>query len=429
MKIIFRLFFIIIFTISFAFGGTEAINKYSQIKIFVADRTTLEAIWNAGIDFEGASGKIGGWMEFIANQYDLKKLNDNNIKYSVITDDLSKKIALELSQENTPFNALGFGFGSMGGYYTFDEMTRQLDTMKLQYPSLISAKESVGVTIEGRIIWAVRISNNPNVNQPNKPEVLLTGLHHAREPEGMMAVMYYMWWLLQNYGIDADAIYLVNNRQHWFIPIVNPDGYVYNQTTNPTGGGLWRKNRRNNGGGVYGVDPNRNYGPFVMWNAPNGGSSTDSSSDVYRGTAPFSEPENIAMDNFMRAHNIKSCFNYHSYGNLLIYPWGYLSRETADSLSFREYAYDMTGSSRFKSGTDLQTVNYSTRGNSDDYMYGDNTKPQTFAMTPEVGTTFWPAKTQIIPLATQCLGQNKLLSYIAGHYSTLKKYEDRKSVV
>jgi murein tripeptide amidase MpaA len=67
-----------------------------------------------------------------------------------------------------------------------------------------------------------------------------------------------MWYLLENYGTNDEVTYLVNNHQLYFVPCINPDGYVYNQTTNPNGGGMWRKNRRNNGGGVYGVDLNQN---------------------------------------------------------------------------------------------------------------------------------------------------------------------------
>jgi len=239
----------------------------------------------------------------------------------------------------------------------------------------------------------------------------------------MMTVMYYMWWLLENYGTDPEATYLVNNRQMWFIPVVNPDGYVYNQQTNPNGGGFWRKNRRMNGGGSFGVDPNRNYGPFFMWDAPNGGSSTDPVSDTYRGPAPFSEPENSAIDQFMRGHNIRTCFNYHTSGNLMIYPWGYLSEENADSVIYRDWAYDLTAANHYNMGTDLQTVSYSTRGNSDDYMFGDLTKPVTYAMTPEVGTTgFWPSQPEIFPLAIENLPSNKLLSFFAGAYPEVRSY-------
>ncbi len=397
--------------------SVHAEDKFKQIRIFVPDRTVLSQIWSTGIDYEGVTGKIGGNMEFTAGEYELKQLSSKGISYQIVIDDLAAYYAGRLTPE--PANALGFGYGSMGGYYTFAEMIQQLDSMRLLYPGLITVRDSIGTTRENRALWAVKISDNPSVNEA-EPEVLYTGVHHAREPEGMMSILYYMWWLLQGYGTNAEATYLVNNRQMWFIPVQNPDGYVYNQTTNPGGGGLWRKNRRTNGDGTFGVDPNRNYGPTYMWNANNGGSSTSTSSDTYRGPTAFSEPENQAIDNFMRTHQIKTCLNYHTYGNYLIYPFGYLSAENSDSLVYRAWTYDMTFDNHFTNGTDQQTVAYSTRGNSDDYMFGDTTKPITWTMTPEVGTTgFWPTTPEILPLAVANLTQNKLISYYAGQYTKL----------
>ncbi len=360
-------------------------------------------------------------MEFIAGPTELRALARSGMTYEVLQADLASESAGKLSP--VPANALGFGYGSMGGYYTFTEVLAQLDSMKLLYPDLVRARQSIGSSVEGRGIWAVKISDNPDAEEAGEPEVLYTGLHHAREPEGMMTVIYYMWWLLENYGSDLTATYLVNNRQMWFIPVVNPDGYVYNETTNPTGGGFWRKNRRNNGGGTYGVDLNRNYGPYESWNAPNGGSSTSPGSDTYRGTNLFSEPETQTIADFVGSHSFKTCLNYHTYGNYLIFPFGYLGQESDDSLTFREFAFDMVAENRYNSGRDLQTVGYSTRGNSDDYLYGDFSKPPVFAMTPEVGSSFWPSTDQILPLAQQNLKANIYYSYVAGDYTVVKRFD------
>jgi hypothetical protein len=422
MKNVYIVFLFVLFT---SFALTDSPVKYSQIKIYVPDVATLQRVYSSGIDYEGSSGKIGGWMQFVAGKSELQRLAQNNIGYSVVIDDLTKEAQKHLSR--TPFNALGFGNGSMGGHYTFAEVLQQLDSMKHRYPALITARESIGYTDEGRGLWAAKISSNPNVNDPAKPEVLYTGIHHAREPEGMMVSIYYMWWLLEHYGTDPDATYLVNNRQIWFIPVVNPDGYVYNQTIAPGGGGLWRKNRHNNGDGTYGVDLNRNYGNYTMWNSSNGGSDPYTYSETYRGNSPFSESETQTIKFFCEDHNFKTCLNYHTFGNDVIYPWGYLPTETNDSLTFREFAFDITGYNRYVNGVDMQTVHYGTRGNSDDYMYGDDTKPRTFAMTPEVGTatsssstSFWAATDSILPYAIENLEPNKYYSFVAGQYTVTK---------
>jgi hypothetical protein len=401
-------------------GG--AVDKFSRVRIAIPDVAALNRVWSTGIDPEGSSGKIGGLMEFVAGQHEMTRLQQEGVSFDVVVDDLAREFEERSAAE--PRGLGNFGTGSMSGHYTFVEVLRQLDSMRILYPSLVTVRDSIGRTQEGRGIWAVKISDNPGVAEPGEPEVLYTGLHHAREPMGMMSCLYYMWWLLENYGTDPEATYLVNNRQMWFIPVVNPDGYVYNQSTNPSGGGMWRKNRRNNGTS-YGVDLNRNYGPYYMWNSQivPGGSSTDPTSDTYRGPTQFSEPETQAIDNFMRAHTVKACLNYHTYGNYFIYPWGYTAQESRDSLIYRDWAYTMTATNKFTNGTDMQTVAYATRGGSDDYMFGDTTKPIAYSVTPEVGTSgFWATQSEIVRLASANLGMNQFLSHIGGHYAVLTRF-------
>ncbi len=172
--------------------------------------------------------------------------------------------------------------------------------------------------------------------------------------------------------------------------------------------------------GSYGVDLNRNYGPYTYWNAPNGGSSTTPSSDTYRGTVPFSEPETASLRDFLATRYFKNALNYHTYSNLLIYPYGALEQETPDSAIFREFARDMTAYNGYTYGTDQQTVGYSTRGNSDDYFYDGDillNHGKIFAMTPEVGSTgFWPSQPEIFPLAIENVMPNLYYAYVAGEY-------------
>ena len=97
----------------------------------------------------------------------------------------------------------------------------------------------------------------------------------------MVSLIYFMQYILSQYGTDPEITCLINNRELYFVPCANPDGYVYNQTTNPNGGGFWRKNRRNNGDGTFGVDLNRNFD--YNWGFDNNGSSPITSSEVYRG--------------------------------------------------------------------------------------------------------------------------------------------------
>ncbi len=403
--------------------------NYKEVKIYINNPNDILHLQQLGMEFDHPNMNKDNSVSMFISDNDFSILQSSGYSYEILIDDwfeyyeklptlseLEKQSFIQHSKEN--YNVEGFGFGSMGGFYTLNEVILELDSMKMLYPNLITEKQSIGSTIEGRPIYMVKISDNPDITE-SEPRVLYTSLHHAREPQSMMQMIYFMYYLLENYGTDPEATYLVNNRELYFIPVVNPDGYEYNRTTNPNGGGFWRKNRRNNGSS-YGVDLNRNYGPYAYWNAPNGGSSTSPSSDTYRGTAPFSEPETSAIRDFLTGKGIKNTLNYHTYSNLLIYPYGALGHESPDSIIFREYAKDMTQFNGYVYGTDLQTVNYSTRGNSDDYMYdGDTTLNggKIFAMTPEVGSTgFWPSQPEIFPLAIENLFPNLYYAWVSGAY-------------
>ncbi|MHB1049354.1 MAG: M14 family zinc carboxypeptidase [Bacteroidota bacterium] len=412
----------------------SAQERYSQVRIPVHSPAAMKNLVDLGLAVDHYHGKIGSSIDVFLSASEIEILKNNGVSYSILIDNwldyYMRAQEADLSAAALPADVPAyFRYGSMGGFLTYAEVLQQLDSMSLLFPALITAKDSIGATNEGRAIYALKISDQPGIDESTEPEVLFTALHHAREPQGMTTLIYYMWWLLENYGSNPEATYLVNNRELWFIPVVNPDGYTYNQTIAPVGGGMWRKNRRINDDSTVGVDLNRNYGPEYMWNSFNGGSSILPASEVFRGHAPFSEPETQTIDRFLRSRKINVCFNYHTYGNYLIYPWGYSSGESPDSLLFREWTYTMTNINRYATGTDMQTVQYSTRGNSDDYMYGDTSggKQPTYAMTPEVGKTgFWPSQSEIYPLAEENLEMNKLLTYFAGHYPFVRRhwYED-----
>ena len=422
----------------FIAAGLQA-QTWKKVKIHINNLSDVQYLQQAGLEFDHASiTKDNGLIVFLDDE-EFAKLEMTNYSYDVLIDDWmeyynsrpqlteqEKQDFIRQSKEN--FNVGGFGFGSMGGFYTLAEVTAELDSMRMLYPNLITEKVSIGNTVEGRPTYMVKISDNPDVNE-DEPEVLFTALHHAREPEGMMQMIYFMYYLLENYNTDASVKYLVDHREIYFIPVVNPDGYEYNHQMTPNGGYMWRKNKQdNNGNGTFqesydGIDLNRNYGPYAYWNSSNGGSSTYPGDETYRGTAPFSAPETANIRDFLAAHNIKCELNYHTYGNYLIYPYGALSMETPDSAIFREYSSDMTAYNGYFAGLDLEAVGYSTRGNSDDYAYDGDTVAnhgKIFAMTPEVGSTgFWPSQSEIFPLAEENLMPNLYYAWAAGEFIKL----------
>jgi hypothetical protein len=180
--------------------------------------------------------------------------------------------------------------------------------------------DSIGASVEGRPIIAVKVG--PAGDDPARPNVLFMGTHHAREWVSTAIAMRLIRWLA-----DSAPPTLLNARDVWVIPVENPDGYQYTFTNDR----FWRKNRRLNADSTYGVDPNRNYPAF--WGVDDLGSSPTPGTEVYRGTAPASEPETQAIIAFHAAHPPVVSLSYHTYSGLVLYPYGYHAGELSPDLT------------------------------------------------------------------------------------------------
>lgn len=366
-----------------------------------------------GIEVDHGNLALGRYIENDFSEKEIKMIQEAGFKTTILIQNMSEyyrnqsqisfnKMFEEGCFEDPVFSSYitpsNFTLGSMGGFYTLDELYAILDDMQEKYPNLISVKKQIGdiVTHEGRPIYSVVISDNPEMEESDEPQTLYTALHHAREPNSLSQLIFFMWHMLENYETDNAIKEIINETQLHFIPCVNPDGYVYNQTIEPNGGGLWRKNRRNNGDGTFGVDLNRNYG--FQWGFDNNGSSPNTDSEVYRGISAFSEPETQAVKLYCETHSFNFALNNHTFGNLLIYPWGYNDTPTAENEYFRAISEELTKLNKYTFGTGSETVGYVVNGDADDYMYGEETtKNKIYSMTPEAGTEgFWPPMENII---------------------------------
>lgn len=277
---------------------------------------------------------------------------------------------------------------SMGGFRTLAEIETALDWLSENFPTVVSPKFSIGQSIEGRDLWAIRLSDNPAVYEPDEPTVWFDALHHAREPMSAEAVLRFAYTLAAQYGTDADTTRLIDSRNIILLPCVNPDGYEYNRRNYPSGGGLWRKNRRDNGDGSYGVDLNRNYS--WQW----GRDARLPASPIYQGSAPFSEPETAAIRDFLQQQIPTVYISVHTYGNEWVYPWGWSFQASEDDAVFRHYAAPIVAANGYILGSawDLYGFSY---GASDDYHYAEY---GSLAYTVEIGSFddgFWPAPSRI----------------------------------
>ena len=411
--------------------------QYSRVKIFT-DGTGLQKLAELGLPVDHGNYKLNTFFISDFSDADIAIMEENGYEYEILIGDVQKyyveqnhNAAPSIEKNATcsgtsgstvfsPATPSNFNLGTMGGYLKYQEMLDELDAMAAQYPNLITLKAPIStfLTIENRPIYYVKISDNASVNE-TEPKVLYTSVHHAREPLSMSESIFYMWYLLENYQTNLEVKYLVDNTQMFFVPCINPDGYVYNETTNPNGGGMHRKNRRNVGTTNKGVDLNRNYS--YGWGTT--GISMNVNNDTYPGTGAFSEQETQAMRWLVQNHNFVSAFNAHTFGNTLLYPIGTTAAEFADH---HDYLTDLSSHMVEMNGYFAQKSSglYAASGDSDDFMYkqdiGIGLKDTIFAMTPEIGTDFWPASSEIIPTSQGMVFSNLVLAHMSHKYLLVK---------
>jgi hypothetical protein len=299
---------------------------------------------------------------------------------------------------------LGFTAAPMGAfpryavtaqsYHTHAETMAELDRVVAEYPK-IAKKFSIGKTYEGRDIVGVKISDNVATDE-DEPEVFYQANIHARERITNEQALYFINALTKEYGTTERITKLVDSREFWIIPILNVDGQIYDMTSDTQAGRMWRKNRQ-----PQAVDLNRNYD--YKWGCC-GGSSSNPSSETYRGPSAGSAPETKAVTNFIRSRvvggkqQIKMFLDIHSVAELVLWPFGYTTADTVpgELSPDQEAAHRTIGRevARYNRYTPEQSSDlYITDGSSDDWTWGTQ---GIFSYTFELGGgSFYPAPSQI----------------------------------
>jgi murein tripeptide amidase MpaA len=439
--------------------------KFSRIKIKIpeniTDRNAVIAMMEADHFSSEGDGVVAEISEFAQ-----KKLLAAGYKFDVLIDDVTKhfveqsrsfykqaasgnRAAFETSGQSirnfitTPsfFSTNGLPPGSMGGFYTFSQMNAEMNDLVAAFPGLVQ-KTSIGLSVEGRDIWCLKISDNVSTDENNEPEVLYLGLQHAREAITGTSLIFFAQYLAQNYGSVQAVTDLVNNREIYIVPCTNPDGYVFNEINDPSGGGMQRKNRRNVGSditGQKGVDLNRNYG--VDWNDCSGAStscgSSNTSNETYWGSAAFSEPETRAIRDLCYARNFVAAFDQHCSGPYYSLPFGRRSYHTMPGTDRNFYTFVPALMGKYnghRAGDSYATVQYEVAGGAKDWwLLGDietfpgeaNKKGKIYGMTGEAGGgSFWAPSSQIIELCKNLCFQNMQLAYASGSYADIQDLDD-----
>jgi len=361
----------------------------------------------ARIDFP----KVGDLSEFLKSGYDIASFSPG--KYiDIVLDqqtfqDLSAKgYSLAITQTEKQLKENLVVGKSLAGYRTYSDLYTELLAIQAAHPTICKlydigdsrGKEYTGTAYDAykHDIWAMKISDNVETEE-DEPCIFYMGEHHAREPIGLEVAMYILNYIVANYGTDPAITFSVNNKQIWFMPLVNPNGH---KIVTDEVDLWWRKNIRDNNsnntidaGTADGVDLNRNYG----WGWGGEGASGNPSDLTYYGPSAFSEPEALAMKNMVDQHHFVAGITYHSYSELVLFPYGYATDAFApDHTSLQALAVSMANTIPAAGGgyytPDKSSGLYPASGTTDDYAYGEH---GVFCYTIEIGTQFIPPATQI----------------------------------
>jgi len=256
---------------------------------------------------------------------------------------------------------------AMTGYHSAESLEADLRGLAEDNPEVAQLHE-IGRSVENRPIWALRLGERRGSSR----KVAFFGCHHAREWISVEVAYLLAEDLLAGAATDPAREWL-QEGEIWVAPMVNPDGHEFTRTDNR----LWRKNRRRNANGSFGVDANRNYG--YMWGTlDNNTTSSVASDDTYFGPRAFSEPETRAVRNLVARQLFGGVLTYHSYSQLILYPWGHTKKEitdVADLREMRDLADDMQrliGGVHGKTYVAKQSSGlYLTAGDTTDWTYGE----------------------------------------------------------
>ena len=284
------------------------------------------------------------------------------------------------------------------GYHTYGETDAFLDNVVAGYGQgggAIVKRSVIGQSFEGRDIWALKISDNVGTDE-NEPEVLSECGMHAREVITVEMCLYMVTLLTSRYGTSTSlgqrVTSIVNSREIWIVPNLNPDGSEFNIKDGKFHG--WRKNRQDNpDSDAMGIDINRNWS--YKW-ACCGGSSGNPSSARYRGQFPFEAPEAAALRDFILGRRVggeqqlQIALNWHSYGEHILWPYGYTKLDVPADMTADDHTAMVKLARKMATLNDYRAMQgsnmYIYDGAFIDWVYGDQRIfPFTFEMYPPWG--------------------------------------------
>lgn len=290
---------------------------------------------------------------------------------------------------------------NFAAYHTPAQVDFETDRLATRFPSLARV-QTIGMSLEGRPIKAIKISDNPASDEPAEADVVFVALHHAREWLATESALFLAEQILMRYATDPQVQADVNNAQIWIVPVVNPDGYAW--TVAPGGDRCWRKNRRVNVDDTRGVDLNRNWG--FQWGLMGPGINVSAvpSEDTFIGTGGFSEPETQVIRDFLNARKarLETFVSYHTFSELWLRPWSYTLADPGGEPTLASlYERSRDAIADVHGHTYQPTIWYQSSGEATDWVWEEHRvaafTPELRPAGPNVLASFAPPASQIVP--------------------------------
>jgi carboxypeptidase T len=367
-----------VFVLTFFFClGSWARNqdaKIYSVRVSAKDASERNSIANAGIAIDKV---FSDSVAFIGTELEINKIKNLGFKYKV-SDISTRKLDFPSSDQ---------------AFHNYSEVVQALDSIQSKH-SEIASRFSIGKSLEGRDLVGIRLSRSKN--QDTLPTAILMGCHHAREHLSVEVPLKLAEYLASRYETDSRVRNLLDTREVLIVPMINPDGAEYDIASNDYK--YWRKNRRKNTDGTYGVDLNRNYGKGFG----GAGSSDSPSSDIFHGPQAFSEPETQAVRDWVRSRKKTTVLlSFHTFSELVLWPFGHTNDEVPSQIDqqvFETMGKKMASWNKYTPQKSSEL--YLASGDTTDWAY-DELKifAFTFELTPDsmFSGGFYPGASAIEP--------------------------------
>ncbi|MEO6774295.1 MAG: M14 metallopeptidase family protein [Kofleriaceae bacterium] len=304
-------------------------------------------------------------LDLVVRGSSLAALADAHVAFEIMSSDIDADARVEAAR--LAHDGSSDFFADYRDYAAIVEHMRGLAALD---PDRV-AMEAIGVSLEGRPIWALKIGHGPT-------KVLVNGTEHAREWISTMVSISLADRMVRGIATDPRVRELVATSTLWVVPVMNPDGYQFTWGTDR----YWRKNRR----GRFGVDLNRNWG--VAWGGA--GASKNKAAETYRGEYAFSEPETQALRNLAKREHFALHVDFHAFSQLILYPWGWTAKPAEDHARFAGVGDKMASAMFAQHGVNYRLMQsvalYPASGTMTDWMYGEGgALSYTIELRPKAG--------------------------------------------